>query len=48
MDPEVERLLRQAFPGEDARYFSLMSAGNSPGEPQPAGSCRHPSIVDNP
>jgi uncharacterized protein YhfF len=29
MNPDIERVLRLAFPGEDARYFSPMSIGNT-------------------
>jgi len=30
MDPDVARVLVQAFPGEEARYFSPMTIGSGP------------------
>jgi uncharacterized protein YhfF len=30
MDPDIIRVLELAFPGEEARYFSPMSIGNTP------------------
>ena len=30
MSTDIERALKLAFPGEDARYFSPMSIGNTP------------------
>jgi uncharacterized protein YhfF len=30
MDPDVRRVLEQAFPGEDARYFSPIIVGSTP------------------
>jgi hypothetical protein len=30
MDSDIERALKRAFPGEDARYFAPMSVGNNP------------------
>ena len=30
MDPDIERVLKLAFPGEDTRYFGPMTIGNTP------------------